>query len=217
MRKPLKSIDSESRARINDAVAAAQKYAGVEILPVVAKRSGTDESAQAFAGWFLAMILVGAALGVEAPSWLFFALMTVGFFGGMRAAEAWPGLRRWFAQSADQRRAVREHAEALLYDLRHRKTRGAALILYASLEERWAAVRATSDVREAVGQEFLAEVEDVLVGKVFAGRAAEGFVEAARALGERLAVALPRAAVDAGVAPAELVVVSSGESAGSDC
>jgi putative membrane protein len=196
------------RARIDEAVAAAQRYASVEIVAVVARTSGHDPRAEGWAGWIAAVLAVGLVSGLELPSWVAILAVIVGYQAGVLAARGVPTLRRWLARGDAMRARVAARAEQMLYDVRYRRTsRAPALLLYVSLGERWAAVRAEPEVESAVGQAFLDELEDVLVGKVLARRPEEGLLEAVRAAGDRLAAALPRLAVDAGEPPNEIVMV----------
>ena len=201
-------VDAFGRERIDAAIRAAERHTAVEIIAVVAARSGRYERAQD-----LAMALA-AVIAAVCGSLLFhgITLIAIGVAGavlGGFASTRHPEITRALVPSRRRRAQVGNAADASLEARRHRHSRrDTGLVLYASRFERVAAVRADAAVREALGAAALEELERELAAAVAGTAFADDFARAIERVAPRLGAALPRAALDIDEPVHTLVVVA---------
>jgi uncharacterized membrane protein len=98
-----------------------------------------------------------------------------GFAGGMVVGERWEWLRRLLVPPEQQTAAV-EAAAALVFSAPRDPMRPRRLLVYASHFEHTVGILADPDVREALGDERLAELRDTVCRSFRQGRYLEGLL-----------------------------------------
>jgi putative membrane protein len=185
-----KFFDEAARARIAEAVKAAEARTSGQIVPVVVPRSRDYHLlARSFAMSFpLTLLILG--LGVFVPSLhitLFngFAYATILWVLGIVSFYTPPPRE---AEAAVRQRAMVAFVEHGIY--RTREENG--VLLFASLHERKVVVLGDRAVHEKLGDEHWKRAVDTLVKGIRGGDPAEGFCQAIADIGEEMAKAFPR-------------------------
>ena len=214
----------DEKARIEAAVAEAERQTSAEIVPVIATASGRYDRAEDIAGLWCAMILMGLvwwwfprAEGggymwgfswgtLELPGLI--AASVVGFLAGAVTATRVHWLRHLFTPRTEMREEVVGRARQAFFDNRVHRTAGATgLLVYISVYERMAAVVADDGVTEKLGQPVMDRLCERLVSGIKKGNAAHALCGVIRDAGEQLGSVLPRAEEDVNELPNHLVVV----------
>jgi len=224
MRKASDFIDDTGRARVEAAVAEAEKRTAAEIVPVVATASGRYDRAEDIVGLWVgaAAMLATAAVWPErdpdigtwaftwaAYEWLALALAVVlGFVAGaVIGARVW-WLRALFTPRAEMRDEVAARARQAFYDGRiHRTAGGTGVVFYISLFERMAAVVADDTLTEKIGQATLDAWCSTLTQALRTGPPADALCTAIAQAAPALEQALPRAQDDKNELPNALTLI----------
>lgn len=215
---------SESRQRINAAVADAESKTSAEIVPMVVAASGRYDRAEDMAGLWLALtgLIVAwvlfqrqdpAAGGWDGPQVALglptlIVILLAGFIAGAFAASRIGWVRRLFTARAQMMVEVNDAARLAFFDQRiHHTTGRGGVLLYVSLFERIAVVIGDDHVVEKLGKPALEELCSLLTTKLRSGSPVEALHEIINVCGERLAAALPRLNGDVNELPDALITV----------
>jgi putative membrane protein len=150
-------LDHAGRERIEAALRTADRATCGEIVPVIARRSAR----YGHAPWLAAALCLAAAesadwTGCLLPAWAHRTLSAAAL-AAICAAIGWllariPGVRRALTPREDRILAVHRAAEAAFHHLALHRARGdAGVLLYVSLEERWAVVLAGAGIADLAG------------------------------------------------------------------
>jgi putative membrane protein len=214
MTRASKFLSDQDKARVEGAIAEAEKQTSAEIMVVVATRSGRYDRAEDFFGVLLALLAVAGAwslwqgLNPASGDWASGHDLAIGllpvlglfvfwFLVGVGLATRFPVLAKAFVPRAQFEAEVRRRGfEAFhLFRVGHTKGRNGVLI-YVSLVERMAWVVGDDAVTEALPQTTW-EGATRAIGEGFSsGRHAEGLERAVKLCAEALALKFPRAADD---------------------
>lgn len=224
MKYPSRSITSEDRRKVNEAVAAAESRTSAEVVAAIAGSSGRYDRSEDVVGLWTAILLLAAVWAVwpiepvEHGSWddpvhgrqlaAFAAAVVVGFVAGaIVGAKCWT-LRRLFTPKIQMQEEVYSRAKQTFFDQRvHRTAGNSGLLIYVSLFERRAAIIADQSVLEKLGQPAIDELCRQLTAGLSRQSPVDAICLAARAAGDELAAVLPRAADDVNELDDALIVI----------
>jgi putative membrane protein len=193
-----RDFDEAARARVAEAVQAAEAGSRGQVVPVVVARSGAYPEAR------LRAALLGAAV-VTAALLLSPLHVTLGELPLAQVAGAALGwalswlapVERFLVGRHHMDQEVRSRAERAFLDHGlHQTAEGTGVLIFASLLEREAVVLGDHGIHARVGDAAWQDTVAALVAGMKRGAPADGFVEAIRRCGARLAEHFPR-----GVAP----------------
>jgi putative membrane protein len=187
-----KFFDEKARARVAEAVKAAEARTSGQIVPVVVARSRDYQPfRRAFASSFLATLFV-LGLGVFVPS-LHLTLLN-GFAFATVLGSTFFGLIVFFGPLRPEvEAAVRQRAMVAFVEHGvHRTHDENGVLLFASLYERKVVVLGDRAVHEKLGDEHWQRAVATLVAGMRAGDPAGGFCKAIADIGDEMAKAFPR-------------------------
>jgi putative membrane protein len=197
-------LTAQDHERITAAIRAAEAGTSGEIVCVVARAS--DSYFFPAATFATAGILV-AGLGVALAAHVWWvALPTIDFAAAqlLAVALAWlllaafPAARLRFVPLGLRYRRAHDNAlKQFLARNVHRTEARTGVLIFVSLAERYAEIRADSGIDSRVEPDCWSSLVADLVRQAGAGRLADGFVGAIDAVGAKLAVHFPRRAADA--------------------
>ncbi len=191
-------FDQAARARVADAVKAAEARTSGQIVPVVVERSGRYgllssalTSSFLFTLLMLGLVVFFPALGITP----LFVLCSAPVMAVMLVGLAWlPPVARLLVgahlEAVVRQRALLAFVEHGVY--RTREENG--VLLFASIYERKVVVLGDRAVHERLGDEHWKRAVATLVAGIRAGDPAEGFCKAIADIGEEMAKAFPRGA-----------------------
>jgi putative membrane protein len=189
-----RNFDEAARARVAEAVRAAEAGSRGQVVPVVVARSDAYPEAR------LRAVLLGAAVVTAAlllsplavtPGELPLAQVAGGLLGWVLARL--PPVERWLVGRHTLDQEVRARAmRAFLEHGLHETAEGTGVLLFASLLEREAVVLGDHGIHARVGEEAWQAAVEALVSGMKRGAPADGFVEAIGRCGARLAEHFPR-------------------------
>ena len=196
-------MTEEDHRRVSEAIRIAESRTSGEIYCVLAHRSDSYFFPAAVSLLVsILLISVGAALVLD-EMWL---TVSLAWFASAQVLSAGCGLLvLWlFAplriflvpHSLRQSRAHDNAWKQFLSRNVHRTARRTGVLIFLSLEERYAEVVADSGINAKVVSGTWQAVVDILIDGARSGRPAEGFVEAVEAVGELLAEHFPVGAGD---------------------
>ena len=202
------TISIEDRARVGEAIRAAEQKTSGEIVCVLA-RSSSDYATMPLA-WsiLLALALPWALLWLTQLSVARILLAQLATFAAALLILSTPAVR----VALTPRRVQRQHAfqaaaEQFLSRGLTRTSRRTGVLIFVSLAERYARVIADEGVADKVPQAEWQAAVDALVARTREGLIADGFVAAVEACGAILAKHLPPAAGEANELPDRLFVI----------
>jgi putative membrane protein len=207
--RPSELIDGDARARLEAAVAEAERATGGEI--VVAVVRACDEYAGAAWGLGAALAaLAFLALGLFAPPlpWIAYLAAQAAALGAGHALARIDGLLRLLLPAERVEREVAERAARCFAEQGLTRTRGrTGILLFVTVLERRVVVLADEGIDRALdpGESWQAVV-DLAVGGLRRGAAAQGLEAAVRRCGEILARHLPPPAPNPDELPNRVVV-----------
>lgn len=206
------SFSDQDRARITEAVAAAERGTDAEIVTVVAQRSdayhdvglhyavllmllvpvGLAVVPQGWIDWWASLVLGWGANLTRGMAMLYIFVKMVATFLVVRFALAWMPLRMALTPSPTKVRRVRRRATELFKAACLGRTkRRTGVLLYLSLAERRAEIVTDEAIHAAVEPSEWGEAMAALVAEVKAGRPGEGMAQAVERIGKVLAAHVP--------------------------
>jgi len=189
-----RSFDEASRARVAEAVRAAEAGSRGQVVPVVVARSDGYAEVRLRAALLVAA-LVTAGLLLSPLHLTLTELPVAQVAGGLLgwALGRLAPVERWLVGHQAMDQAVRARAmRAFLEHGLHQTAEGSGVLLFASLLEREAVVLGDHGIHARVGEAEWQATVDALVAGMKRGAAADGFVEAIGRCGARLAEHFPR-------------------------
>jgi putative membrane protein len=203
-------------AKIDEAIADAERNTSGEIIAVVAGRSSTYWHAPYEAGlWCAGIAIVFATIGslISGNGWplwyigWYVAITVGGFLAGFFATRI-ENVERLFADQAIMRAECEERAQRLFVE--HgifRTTGGTGVLVYVSLFEHTVIVLGDSAISARIGPNEYTSIVEAMVKKIQQGRLQDALVEGIETLGTHLAAGFPRAASDVNELPDKLYVI----------
>lgn len=184
----------EVRARIEQAVRAAEQRTTGQIVPVVVEKSDGYPEARYRGALLGAALATAAVLALRLPLTLA-ELPLVQLAGGALGAllALWDPLERLLAGRQELELATRDRAlRAFQEQGLHRTEHGTGVLVFASMFERRAVVLGDHGIHAKVGEAEWQRAVDALVAGMRRADPAAGFCEAIGLCGERLAQHFPR-------------------------
>jgi putative membrane protein len=220
------TLSDADRARISEAVTAAEADTDGEIVTIIAHRS--DSYHDVALHWAIAVAFLVASAFAAFPDfyrglilrltggwehelseralfgWLFAAMIVK--FLAVRYILAWRPLRMALAPATTKARRVRRRAVLLFRTAAEARTRArTGVLIYLSMDEHRAEIVADAAINDKVSPETWGEAMAALVREIRAGRPAEGMAEAIRRVGVVLAAHFPRSADDSNELPDRVI------------
>jgi putative membrane protein len=220
-------ISESDRARIAEAVKAAEATTDAEVATIAARQSDAYHDVGlhwAVVGMFLVLAveaavpghfvgaldaLAGGGWGRDWPAWLLLTaqivLLAVVFLV-LRLVFALPRLRMALTPRATKSRRVRRRAVLLFRaSIESRTASRTGVLLYLSEAERRAEIVTDAAIHASVPKEAWGEAMALLTDAVHDGRPGDGMVEAIAAIGRVLAAHFPRTGTDPNELPDRLI------------
>ena len=203
------------RKIIQDAIAAAEKRTGAEMVCALSTESGRYDRAESMIGLVGSMLALLAAyqcccskgacpISPLVCSW---AAVLLGFIAGSLLASFCRVLRRPIVSDAEMESEVHRSAAYVFSMKRLASTREhAGLLIYVSLFERRVVILGDEGVMKATGQPFLNKLRDLAVSRLKEGRCVETFTDTIRAAADELSQKLPALKTDKNELPNQLLV-----------
>ena len=220
-------ISESDRARIAEAVKAAEATTDAEVATIAARQSDAYHDVGlhwAVVGMFLVLAveaavpghfvgaldaLAGGGWGRDWPAWLLLTaqivLLAVVFLV-LRLVFALPRLRMALTPRATKSRRVRRRAVLLFRaSIESRTASRTGVLLYLSEAERRAEIVTDAAIHASVPREAWGEAMALLTDAIHDGRPGDGMVEAIAAIGRVLAAHFPRTGTDPNELPDRLI------------
>ena len=198
------SLMSEAdRARVGTAITAAEAGTDGEIYAVLARRSDDYFAPAAFAvsaaailaGLIAALVLHRLWIGVDAM--VFMLTFALAWLAALGVLWAFPGLCRHLVPRKTLYKRAHLNAMSQFLARNIHRTRGrTGILLFVSLEERYAEVHADGAIDEKVDQDAWNEICASLIDHASRGAFADGFVQAIETSGKLLAKHFPKTGDD---------------------
>jgi putative membrane protein len=193
-----KAMTPEEHARVADAVRRAEEKTSGEIFCVLARASDSYFFPSAFfvtiavlvVGLIVAFLLDYWWLSIGLPE--FVMLQFLGVLAALLVLRAFPAIRVHYVPHSVRRRRAHDNAvrQFLAHNI-HLTGERTGVLLFLSMEERYAEVIADSGIDARVGQEDWDRIVGLLVSHAGKDRLAEGFCEAVGEVGALLARHFP--------------------------
>lgn len=193
-----KTMTPEEHARVAEAVKRAEANTSGEIFCVLARASDSYFFPSAFFVT-LAVLVVGLIVALLLDYWWFAvglpefaALELLGVLAALFVLWVFPALRVHYVPHSLRRRRAHDNAvrQFLAHNI-HLTDERTGVLLFLSMEERYAEVIADSGIDEQVGQKDWDRIVGLLVSHASRERLAEGFCEAVAEVGTLLARHFP--------------------------
>lgn len=196
---------AETRARVAEAVRAAEARSRGQIVPVVVERSDAYPEVRLRGALLLAALASAAALALRlplGPAELVLLQAAASVLGALLSL--WDPLERLLAGRRAMDQAVRARAVRAFHEQGlHRTAEGTGVLVFASLLEHGAVVLGDRGIHGKVGDAAWDRALAALLAGIRARSPGQGFVDAVQLCGERLAEHFPRDPA-AGSGPNEL-------------
>jgi putative membrane protein len=210
-------LDAAARARIDAAIAAAERGTGAEIVVAIARKSGRYLHVvyeTGLVGALVALAVYSAVYWFRFANWpvaavdVFLGVAALGFVAGALAARS-DSVARFFAGENVMLDACERTARDVFaaHDVRRTRERNGVL-LYVGLFEHMVFVRGDEAVTAALPEGAYRETVEAVIAKLRVGRIEEGVIEGVERLGKLLAPAFPRRADDVNELPDRAYFVS---------
>jgi putative membrane protein len=198
-----KSMTPEEHARVAEAVRRAEANTSGEIFCVLARASDSYFFPSAFFVT-LAVLVVGLVVAILLELWWFTiglpefaALELLGVLAALAVLRAFPALRVHYVPHSVRRRRAHDNAvRQFLARNIHLTDQRTGVLLFLSVEERYAEVIADSGINARVQQKDWDRIVGLLVSHAGRDRLADGFCEAVAEVGALLARHFPPRAND---------------------
>ncbi|MBN9076404.1 MAG: hypothetical protein BGN87_23855 [Rhizobiales bacterium 65-79] len=193
-----KTMTPEEHARVAEAVKRAEANTSGEIFCVLARASDSYFFPSAFFVT-LAVLVVGLIVALLLDYWWFTvalpefaALELLGVLAALFVLWVFPALRVHYVPHSLRRRRAHDNAvrQFLAHNI-HLTDERTGVLLFLSMEERYAEVIADSGIDEQVGQKDWDRIVGLLVSHASRERLTEGFCEAVAEVGTLLARHFP--------------------------
>lgn len=203
-------ISEADRARIADAITAAEQHTSGEIVAIIAADSSS----------YLHVPFLWGALAALIVPWPFVLftwwpiqhiyLLQIAVFAALALALLWPPLRLALVpRSIRHRRAHRRAVEQFLAQNLHTTAGRTGVLIFVSVAERYAEILADAGIHGRVDEREWQSIVDGLTKAMSQGRVVDGFVAAIDAVGKRLAEHFPPGSHDPHALPNHLIVLPS--------
>lgn len=203
-------ISEADRARIADAITAAEQHTSGEIVAIIAADSSS----------YLHVPFLWGALAALIVPWPFVLftwwpiqhiyLLQIAVFAALALALLWPPLRLALVpRSIRHRRAHRRAGEQFLAQNLHTTAGRTGVLIFVSVAERYAEILADAGIHGRVDEREWQSIVDGLTKAMSQGRVVDGFVAAIDAVGKRLAEHFPPGSHDPHALPNHLIVLPS--------
>jgi putative membrane protein len=198
-----KTMTPDDHARVAEAVKRAESSTSGEIFCVLARASDSYFFPSAFFVT-IAVLVVGLIVAVLLDRWWFSlgltefaALQLLGVLAALLVLWLFPAMRVHYVPHSVRRRRAHDNAvrQFLAHGI-HLTGERTGVLLFLSVEERYAEVIADSGIDERVDHEEWERIVGLLVSHAGRGRIADGFCEAAAEAGTLLARHFPPRADD---------------------
>lgn len=214
MTKASQYLAAADKARIEQAIADAEKQTSAELVVVIATRSGRYDRAEDFFGVVLALVAVAAAwllwqgLRPAEGAWTSGHELTLGllpilglfvfwFLVGAGLATRFPILAHPFIPRAQYEAEVRRRGFEAFHLFRVSNTKGrSGVLIYVSLMEKMAWVVGDDAINDALPQVTWDNATKAVTAGFASGNHADGLAQAVKLCGEALAPKFPRSADD---------------------
>jgi putative membrane protein len=193
-----KTMTPEEHARVAEAVRRAEEKTSGEIFCVLARASDRYFFPSAFfvtiavlvVGLIVTFLLHHWWVGIALPE--FAALELLGVLAALLVLWVFPGVRVHYVPHSVRRRRAHDNAvrQFLAHNI-HLTGERTGVLLFLSMEERYAEVIADSGINEHVEQKDWDRIVALLVSHAGKDRLAEGFCEAVAEVGALLAIHFP--------------------------
>jgi putative membrane protein len=198
-----KTMTPEEHARVAEAVRRAEESTSGEIFCVLARASDSYFFPSAFFVT-IAVLAVGLVLAILLDHWWFTiglpefaALELLGVLAALFVLRVFPSLRIHYVPHLVRRRRAHDNAvRQFLARNIHLTDERTGVLLFLSVEERYAEVIADSGINARVEQRDWDRIIDLLVSHAGKDRLADGFCEAVQEVGALLARHFPPRADD---------------------
>jgi putative membrane protein len=193
-------FDEAARARVTAEIQAAEARSRGEIVPVVLEKSDPYPEARPRGAILGLGIATAAALIAGFPLHLAeLALVQLGALVAGWWLAAFDPVERFLIGRAALAEAARIRAQRAFQEHGlHRTAEGTGVLIFASLFEHAVVILGDKGIDAKMGTQGWQEAADRLVSAIRAGRPADGFCEAVRLCGDRLAQHFPKTGTDAG-------------------
>lgn len=221
-------LSDADRAKVSEAVRAAEAKSAGEIVTILADRS--DDYADVALAWsLLAGLLALCALALAPdfylgiydrllggwshewhPQAVFTAALVVAALkaGGTWLLLLWRPLRQWLTPRAIAHARVRERAISAFRIGAERRTHGrTGILIYLSMREHRAEIVADEAIASKVSPDVWGEAMAAMLEHIRDGRVADGMAAAVTRVGDVLALHLPRSGDDDNELPDRLIEV----------
>ncbi|MGC3997626.1 MAG: TPM domain-containing protein [Anaeromyxobacter sp.] len=187
-------MDEAVRARVAEAVRAAEAGSRGQLVPVVVEKSDAYPETRARGALLLAALATAAVLGLRLPLTLPELVLIQVLAGGLGALlSLWDPLERRLAGARALDEAVRARAVRAFHEHGlHRTAEGTGVLVFASLFEREAVILGDRGIDARLPPGEWDRAVAALVAGLRAGDPGRGFVEAVGLCGARLAEHFPR-------------------------
>lgn len=210
-------LTSDQIARVDAAIADAERSTSGEILVVVARRSSIYWHAPYEAGLWgagIALLLATLYSFIAANEWLvlhvgwFLAISSVGFLAGFLLSRI-DTVERFFADESIMKAECEERAYRLFAEHGVFRTQGlTGVLVYVSLFEHMVIVLGDSAISAKLGPVEYQAVVSAIISRTKAGNLDQGLVEGVKMLGEHLAKHFPPSEKDVNELPDKMLVIS---------
>jgi putative membrane protein len=204
----MKLISKDGQERVSAAIEAAERKTSGEIVAVVAAESSR----------YLYIPFMYAALAALVVPWPFihFTWMTVHWIWGLQLLTfavlltvlMMGRIRYALVPTSTKRLAAHRRAvEQFLTQNLHTTEGRTGVLIFVSVAERYAEILADSGIHRKVPKAEWEGIVNALTDQIGAGRAADGFVAAVEAVGERLTQHFPAGSADLSKLPNHMIVL----------
>lgn len=202
-------MNDTDKARVRDAIAAAERKTSGEFVAVLAERSDHYLFFPMLWTAIASLIVPGAMLlaGADLSLLVIYAIQLAGFIVAALVFFQ-PSIRPRLAPAVFRHDYGHRFAhEQFFFQGVYRTRERSGVLLFVSIAERYVEIVADEGIHQNVGEAHWQQIVDRFIAEVKAGRIADGFVDAVGAIGEAMATHYPREADDTNELPNRLIEV----------
>jgi putative membrane protein len=204
----MKLINKEGRERVSAAIETVERKTSGEIVAVVAAESSSYLHIPFMYAALIALIVPWPFIHYTWMSvhWIW-ALQLLAFAVLVTVMMSRNIRYRLVPSSTKQLAAHRRAVEQFLTQNLHTTEGRTGVLIFVSVAERYAEILADSGIHKKVPKEDWVAIVNTLTDRIGDGQAADGFVTAVEAVGERLAKHFPAGSADPSKLPNHLIVL----------